>query len=149
MNSPPDLYASEYRGPTNIPAHYIYRGGRFVSLNVPRGSLEQPERPAVLVITTPECQVPAYTGTVRTVIHLNATKLGPGSEVSIGVVGQEGKVLWGKLCVLNATPYQWQWFGPLHYGYYVVTVPFDVVTFPIQLPIYGFYYMMGRGMSPR
>ena len=149
MNSPPDLYASEYRGQTNIPAHYIYKGGRVVALNVPRASLEQVDKTAVLVVTTPQCEMTAYTGTVSTIVHLNATKSGPGSEVAVGVVGQDGTVTWGKPCVLNAVPYQWQWFSPLYYGYYVVTVPFDVVTFPIQLPIYGFYYMMGRGMSPR
>jgi hypothetical protein len=63
MNSPPDLYASEYRGQTNIPAHYIYKGGRVVALNVPRTSLEQVDKTAVLVVTTPQCEMTAYTWT--------------------------------------------------------------------------------------
>jgi len=149
MNSPADLYASEYRDQTIIPAHYVYQGGRVTSLQVPRASLEQSDKMAVLIVTTPRQSMPVYKGTVNTIVHVTATKSGPGSEVSVGDIGQTGTVTWGRTCVLTGVPYQWQWFSPLYYGYYLVAVPFDVVTFPIQLPMYGFYYMMGRGMSPR
>ena len=149
MNSPADLYASEYRGKTNIPAHYIYKGGRVIALQVPRDSIEHLDKAAMLIVTKPRQQMSAYTGTVSTIVHLTATKSGPSSEVTVGMVDQGGKVVWGKRYVLNDAPYQWQWFSPLYYGYYAVAVPFDILTFPIQLPIYGFYYVMGRGMSPR
>jgi hypothetical protein len=149
MNSPADLWAFEYRNRADIPAQYIYRGGRLVSLQVPKATLAQPDKTAILIVTASQKQVPTQGQLAQTIVHLNATKSGPGSEVSIGAVGPNGEITWGKPRILQDVPYQWQWFSPLYHGYYVLTVPFDVLTFPIQLPVYGFYYMMGRGMSPR
>ena len=88
-------------------------------------------------------QHPAYTS----ILLVCATQKGKGTRVSL-LSKEDSKWMESGPHVIDLTIQDnpW-WVNTLPVGY-LVTVPVDVVTFPVQAPFLIFGYVLGRGMSP-
>jgi len=65
-------------------------------------------------------------------VHIVATKYGPKSIVRVGTRISEDRIEWEAPQILNSKPGYTRWASPLDYGLYIISVPLDIVTAPIQ-----------------
>ena len=138
INKREDLWINEYRDKNTIPVHYIYKGEKYgKSLEVPNPLKNNiPTSRAKLFITTtnnlPEIRpsegTPFY-------VYLNATKDGPGSIFRVAQVLPGTKPECSPASILNDKPYQWEWYSPWYYAWYLYSVPLDIITYPAQFAI--------------
>ncbi len=86
-------------------------------------------------------------------VTLSYNKNGEQSIFSVGKIVRHGGLIESPtlkgLYMLHTSPYQSRWRHPLDYWLYIVTVPGDVVTSPLQLPFWIYTYYQNRGLSPK
>jgi hypothetical protein len=87
------------------------------------------------------------------VVTLSYTKNGEQSAFSVGKILRHGGLMESPPLkgpyTLHDSPYQSRWRHPLDYWLYIVSVPVDVVTSPLQLPYWVYTYYQNRGLSPK
>lgn len=87
-----------------------------------------------------------------TIICLFVTKAGVGSEIMAGRPDGQGFVWQGPYTCMSKPPaYTGKWWSAwdrLGYAAMVLSVPLDVITLPVQIPVAIFMCWVGAGMSP-